>query len=249
VKLNKFNIKTSILDFFEFIHNFNIQLKKHFRGYKEIIGYSNKHFYQESLEVMKIRGKPIDEVLVFSFIKHDGKAEVVPNSNTLEIDFIISELRKIRDSGVKPSVGIITPHTNQQKKLMEIISKLPESDWYFDNLKLKIMTFDTCQGEERDIVFYSMVATKESDRLWGVFISDLSKQDLEEEGQIKAQRLNVGFSRARECMHFVLSKPLDDYNGSVGEALRHYFNTLEEGRKEKSVAEVDPNSPMEGCDL
>ena len=76
--MEKFNIKTSILEFFEFIRNYNTQLLKHFRGYKEIISYSNKYFYQDSLQVMKIRGKAIDEVLKFSFIKHDGKKELMP---------------------------------------------------------------------------------------------------------------------------------------------------------------------------
>ena len=42
VRLEKFNIKTSILDFFEFISNYSTQLMKYFRGYKEIISYSNK---------------------------------------------------------------------------------------------------------------------------------------------------------------------------------------------------------------
>jgi len=245
VRLRKFNIQTSILDFFEFIHNFDIQLKKYFRGYKEIISYSNKYFYQESLEVMKIRGKPIDDVLKFTFIKDDGKMEMIENTNTPEVDFILAELQKLKESNSNSTVGIITPHTNQQKILVDIISRSPESEWYFDNLKLKIMTFDTCQGEERDIIYYSMVASPRSDRLWGVFISDLSKQDSEEEGQIKAQRLNVGFSRARETMHFVLSKPLEDFRGSIGEALRHYSSAMSEARKEKSPEEVDQSSPME----
>jgi ssDNA-binding Zn-finger/Zn-ribbon topoisomerase 1 len=128
---------------------------------------------------------------------------------------------------------------------MEMISKLPERDYFFDKLKLKIFTFDTCQGEERDIVFYSMVATEESDRLWGVFIKDLSKVDIEEDGQIKAQRLNVGFSRSKETMHFVLSKPIDKFTGSIGEALRHYYNVLQEAQKEPLPNEVDVKSPME----
>jgi Topoisomerase DNA binding C4 zinc finger len=81
--------------------------------------------------------------------------------------------------------------------------------------------------------------------LWGVFIKDLGNVDVEEEGQIKAQRLNVGLSRAKECMHFVLSKPLDEYKGSIGEALRHYDLLLTEGRKERSVEEVDKASGME----
>jgi len=245
VKLEKFNIKTSILEFFEFISNYNTQLLKYFRGYKEIISYSNKYFYQDSLQVMKIRGKPIDEVLKFSFIKHDGKKELIPNTNTLEAEFIISELKKLKDIDSNQSVGIITPHTNQQKLLVEMINRLPERDYFYDKLKLKIMTFDTCQGEERDICFYSMVATEEDDRLWGVFIRNLDGIDREEEGRIKVQRLNVGFSRAKECMHFVVSKPLEKYSGSIGEALRHYYFILNETKKERSISEVDEKSKME----
>src|SRR5208283_2950233 len=68
VRLEKFNIKASILDFFELITNFQIQLSKYFRGYKEIISFSNTQFYRDSLQVMKIRGKPIDDVLKFTYL-------------------------------------------------------------------------------------------------------------------------------------------------------------------------------------
>jgi hypothetical protein len=194
---------------------------------------------------MKIRGKPIDEVLRFTFLPDDGKLETVPKTNTTEVDFIVSELRRLKDSNSSVSVGIITPHTNQQKLLIETINKMPEKSYLFDILKLKIMTFDTCQGEERDLIYYSMVATRAVDRLWGVFIKDLKNVLVEEEGQIKAQRLNVGLSRAKECMHFVLSKGLDEYSGSIGEALRHYDYVLSDARKERSVSEVDKKSAME----
>lgn len=245
VKLSKFNIKTSILEFFEFISNYSTQLIKHFRGYKEIISYSNTFFYLNNLQVMKIRGKAIDDVLKFSYVEPTPEDEVYPNTNAKEVEFIISELRKLEKSGAEVSVGVITPHTNQQKLLVERISLLPEYDYYVDKLHLKIMTFDTCQGEERDIIFYSMVASEHSDRLWGVFIKDLANVDIEEDGQIKAQRLNVGFSRAKECMHFVLSKPLDGYTGSIGNALRHYLRTFEEAKKERDVSEVDAKSKKE----
>lgn len=245
VRLGKFNIKTSVLDFFEFISNYNMQLLKHFRGYKEIISYSNKYFYRNSLQVMKIRAKNIDEVIKFSYVNATPKDEVFPNTNLAEVEFIIKELKKLKDQKSALSVGIITPHTNQQKLLVEQISKLPEWDYFQNSLGLKIMTFDTCQGEERDLIFYSMVATEQSDKLWGVFIKDLANVDIEEDGQIKAQRLNVGFSRGKECIHFVLSKPLDKFNGSIGEALRHYAYELEEAKKERSVVETDANSKME----
>lgn len=244
-RLKQFNIKTSILEFFGFISNYNTQLRKHFRGYKEIISYSNKFFYQGSLQVMKIRGKAVDEVLKFTTVEATEQDEVYPNANAKEAEFIIAELQRLKDERAEISVGIITPHTNQQKLLFEMINKLPERDYFIDKFKLKIMTFDTCQGEERDVIYYSMVASKHNDKLWGVFIKDLSKVDIEEDGQIKAQRLNVGFSRAKECMHFVLSKQLDDFSGSVGDALRHYQFMLDEARKERSVDEVDSRSKME----
>ena len=245
VRLEKFNIKASILDFFELITNFQIQLSKYFRGYKEIISFSNGQFYKNSLQVMKIRGKAIDDVLKFTYLSHDGKPELAPNTNRAEAEFIVSELRKLKESNSSISVSIITPHTNQQKLLIETINKMPERNYLFETLKLKIMTFDTCQGEERDLILYSMVATRTNDKLWGVFIKDLKNVQVEEEGQIKAQRLNVGLSRAKECMHFVLSKGLDEYSGSIGEALRHYKYVLDEAKKERSVSEVDKKSAME----
>jgi very-short-patch-repair endonuclease len=244
-RLQKFNIKTSILEFFEFTANFNIMLLKHFRGYREHISYSSKYFYGGDLQAIKIRGKSIDDVLKFTFITHDSKVETIENTNALEVSFILSELRRLKESEAKVSVGVITPHTNQQKLVASEVSKLPDRDYFYDRLKLKVMTFDTCQGEERDVVYYSMVANPLSDRLWGVFLKDLNDVDIEVGGQIKAQRLNVGFSRVKECMNFVLSKPIDQFKGSIREALQHYQTVLEEGRRLPESADVDPSSPME----
>lgn len=246
VRSEKFNIKVSILDFLGFINNYQTRLVKHFRGYRELISYSNKFFYKGSLQVMKVRGVPISSVLKFTQVKHDGLQEVVKNTNIPEIDFIISELKTFKEQDKKCSVGIITPHTNQQQLLYKMISDLPESDYLFDTLKLKIMTFDTCQGEEMDVIFYSMVATEADDKLNYIFIGDLNNIDQDDdEGKIKAQRLNVGLSRAKECMHFVLSKSIDQYTGSAKEFLQHYSNTLLDGQKELDSSAVDKKSQME----
>lgn len=245
-RLEKFNIKVSILDFFGFINNYQTRLVKHFRGYRELISYSNKYFYEGGLQVMKVRGVPITSVIKFTEVEHDGKEEVTKNTNVPEIEHIITELEQLKEQGKKCTVGIITPHTNQQRLLYEMISDVPGSDYFFDTLKLKIMTFDTCQGEEMDIIFYSMVATATDDKLNYVFITDLNNIELDDdEGKIKAQRLNVGLSRAKECMHFVLSKPVDQYTGTVKEFLQHYLNALLEGQKEPDSTSVDKKSGME----
>lgn len=72
---------------------------------------------------------------------------------------------------------------------------------------------------------------------------------LEEEDRIKAQRLNVEFSRARECVQFVLSKDLTEYSGSVGEALRHYWLVLNESRKGRSMGRKPTDGPAFGVVL
>lgn len=245
IKLDKFNIKSSILEFFEFISNYSTMLYKYFRGYKEIISYSNKNFYDNKLQVMKIRGKDINEVIKFEYIDHDGKIESTPKTNKLEVEYIVKELIRINESSENVSVGIITPHTNQQKLISSEIEKLVEKSSIYSKLNLKVMTFDTCQGEERDIIYYSMVANPGADTLWAVFLKDFNTIDQEEEGNIRAQRLNVGFSRAKECMHFVISKPLEDFTGEIGNALRHYKNEIDRAKKEKSVDTVDQKSAME----
>ncbi|MEO6077617.1 MAG: AAA domain-containing protein [Candidatus Andersenbacteria bacterium] len=249
-RLENFDIKVSVLDFFEYIKNYKARLVKHFRGYRELISYSNKFFYENSLQVMKVRGLPISSVIKFSQIEHDGKEELIKNTNIPEIEFIISELKNLKEQGKKCTVGIITPHTNQQGEIFKKISDLPESDYFFDDLKLKVMTFDTCQGEEMDIIYYSMVATQADDKLNYIFISNLNnKGEDDDEGKIKAQRLNVGLSRAKECMHFVLSKPIDEYRGTAKEFLQHYSNTLLEAQKEPDSTSVDKNSKMEALVL
>lgn len=245
-RLKKLDIRTSILELFESIANCQITLVKHSRGYREHISYSSKHFYNGRLQALKIRMKPINEVLKFSFVEHDGQIERFKNTNQLEIDAIKSELKKLKDSESGGTIGIITPFHDQQIRLSDEVNRMPDRDYFFDQRKLKIMTFDTCQGEERDTVLYSMVANPSEDKLSYIFPRDLTRRFYDEEaGKIKVQRLNVGFSRAKECMHFFLSKPVEDFKGAIGSALLHFKKEIEEGRGLPEAQDTDPASPME----
>lgn len=244
-KLAKFDIKISILDFSGFIANYRCMLRKHFRCYPEIISYSDKHFYNNYLQCMKIRGKTLDEVIRFDVIPHDGKFDEYKNVNVAEVEYILKKMREFKKQGIVQSLGIITPHTEQQRMLFQKINEAPERDFFFNDCKLKIMTFDTCQGEERDYIFYSMVATREKDRLNHIFLKSFGTMQDEVEGKIRAQRLNVGFSRAKECMHFILSKPVEEFHdGELRNALLHYQRELEDGKK-RIIGGTDKNSPME----
>src|SRR6202023_1757194 len=101
-RLRMFNIKVSVLEFIERISNYNALLKKHFRGYPELISFSSKTFYRGQLQAVKIRGKPIEEVIRFSDVAHDGRVEAVKNSNGLEAEAILKELRELAEMEPPP---------------------------------------------------------------------------------------------------------------------------------------------------
>jgi AAA domain len=161
----------------------------------------------------------------------------------LEDAFILDQLDQFLEVEKPPTVGVITPFREQVALLSKLVLERPNARDYQDVLKLKIMTFDTCQGEEREVIFYSMVATREHDALNYVFPASLTDTDKVAE-DLRLQRLNVGFSRAQECIHFVLSKPIAEFSGSIRTVLHHYRKILDEKDKADAGA-TDPKSPME----
>ena len=242
-RLKQFDVKKSVLDFFKLIANAEIMLKKHFRGYQELISFSSVNFYEGRLQAIKIRSKPITEVLRFEILNHDGRVEKKRNSNTVEAEFILAELKKILELESPPTVGIITPFTDQQVLLSRFLLNDSDGDRFNRELRLKVMTFDSCQGEERELIVYSMVATTGHDVLNYVFPASLEEDKDRIEEALKVQRLNVGFSRAKEGMLFVLSKPVNAFRGSLGKALRHYEAVL---TRRVDLKDAVVESPMEG---
>jgi very-short-patch-repair endonuclease len=141
------------------------------------------------------------------------------------------------------TIGVITPHREQASLVHTTLTTSDLSEW-LEERKLKVMTFDTCQGEERDYIFYSMVATENDDKHRYVFPQTLEGTSDIEESRVRVQRLNVGFSRAKETIHFILSKDIDKYWGSIRDALSFYEHKLNDAVS-ITVGGTDPNSKME----
>jgi hypothetical protein len=240
---DNFNIKKSILDFCRFVTNYQTMLKKHFRCYPEIIGYSNKYFYNSGLQCMKARALPISEVIKFTQVDTEGVQDQYRLTNTTEANFILEQFKSLKSKGYEGSFGVITPHREQATYINNLLNESDISDWLHEHY-LKVMTFDTCQGEERDYILYSMVASHQEDKHWTIFpVSMEESLKIGKEFGTREQRLNVGFSRAKETIHFVLSKPVSEYWGEVKIALSHYENVLNTTTYE--LGGTDENSPME----
>jgi hypothetical protein len=245
-KVRHFDVRTSILEFVRNVSNYHGFLRKHFRSYLELIDYSNEAFYTRMLQIMKIRSVPIREVIGFEQVDASSAPSIegTSNTNAAEASCILQRLSALVAEGYSGTVGVITPFTDQQALISSMVLESPNYR-AFRKLRIKVMTFDSCQGEERDTIFYSMVECPGQHILRYIFPKDLRHLDLEEEGNLRAQRLNVGFSRARECVVIVHSKSLSEIDGEIGNALRHFAEQLVKPDYADLLKRTDVNSPME----
>lgn len=241
-RLAMFDVKRSILEFCSLSASYSVMLRKHFRSYQELIGYSSSTFYGHQLQAIKIRGVPIEDVIRFDQVEVCDK-KVTRGTNQAEADFILEKLLEYLEDESSPSIGIITPFREQQTLLSKQLFGHAKGRDFEDKFRLKIMTFDSCQGEERNIIFYSMVATPGQDALNYIFPVSLDNAQESVEEKLKVQRLNVGFSRAQEMIWIVHSMPLSQFRGSISQALNHYANVLE--RDDVGFSGQDLESPME----
>lgn len=247
--LKTFNIRTSTLTFAKAIANYTTSLKEHFRSFPEIIGYSNDVFYkvaQMELVVNRIRTKPIGEVLQFISVSTQGLAG--PNTNLDEIETICGDIKKRLDAGFKGSIGIITSFKEQQARMEQSINEKFNMAALRRDHKLVIWFVGDVQGEERDIVYYSFVEDKNLKNANLASIYPVIGGTADSIRSLKMQRLNVGFSRAKDTMVFVHSQPIEQFsNTRLGDALKHYQLVLETNKKNDFFIEDESvfGSPME----
>lgn len=228
--LKTFSVRTSTLSFAKALKNYSASLDTHFRSFPEIIHYSNEIFYKPSqipLVVNRIRTKPISEVL--KFIKVETQGNAGNNINLDEIEVIKNNIQTLISNGFKGTIGIITSFREQKYRMEEVLRK--EMDNYHTlekEQKLSIWFVGDVQGEERDIIYYSLVEDKKigNGRLTMIYPTIGGAADSIR--NLKMQRLNVGFSRAKDTMVFVHSMPIEEYSDTrLGDALKIYKQLLE----------------------
>ena len=231
--LKTFNIRTSTLSFARAIANYTTSLREHYRSFPEIIDYSNNFFYKPALldlSINRIRTKPIGEVLQFISVETRGNSG--RNVNYDEIDAVIHDLDSRIKNGFKGSVGIITSFREQQARMDQMVNEKLNMPELKKNHDLAIWFVGDVQGEERDMVYYSFVEDSKYGNadLGNIYpVIDGTADNIR---KLKMQRLNVGFSRAKDTMVFVHSMPINKYSKTrLGDALKHYEKLLEENKK------------------
>jgi hypothetical protein len=248
--IRTFGIRNSTLNFCRAIANYRTTLTEHFRSFKEIIDYSNKYFYelaQTPLIVNRLRTKPITDVL--RFIRVETKGRSGNHVNLDELEAIRLDLEGHIEQGYKGTIGVITSFREQQQRAEKYFREhMKDYPRLKEEQKLSIWFVGDVQGEERDIVYYTFVEDRKNSEGGLKSIYPIPGGTADTIKSLKMQRLNVGFSRARDTMVFVHSMPLEDYMDTrLGDALQFYWNLLEDTKRSDHfiVDEKTFDSPKE----
>ncbi|HWV33424.1 MAG TPA: AAA domain-containing protein [Dyadobacter sp.] len=166
------------------------QLTGHYRSLSlDLIDFSNRNFYKKSLKLLPDFHKINDREPGIEYIKTEGIWK--NNTNAIEVEEVLRLIRELTGSG--KSIGVVTFNFYQQAAIQDALEKeaaLPEG--------LFVKNIENVQGDERDIIIFSMgYAPDEKGRISMQF-GTLNMQGGE-------NRLNVAVTRAREKIYFVTS--------------------------------------------
>lgn len=182
-------------------------LREHFRCMPEIIEFSNRHFYApdgKGLYPLKQYSENRLEPLVAEFCSNgytEGRGARIINEP--EANHIVEAIGKLVEDKrySDKTIGVITLQGNQQASIIEdlLLKRIGEKE--FHKHKIVCGNSSSFQGDERDIIFLSLVTAHNHNR------SALVKPEDE-------RRFNVAVSRAKEQIWLFHSVQLDDLSNS-----------------------------------
>lgn len=175
-------------------------LKYHYRSPSELIGFSNKSFYEpigRKLEAVNdniVPYKDTGRILLTHIVSPNSCEEVSDKTNLAEVRKVQELINDIKNDPIlkDKSIGVLTFFNEQAELIRETIKD--------DNIKVSII--DGIQGDERDIIIYSFVIKDPSDKKRYVA---LTGEGGEIRKDIAAGRVNVAFSRAKLQAHCITS--------------------------------------------
>ena len=212
----------------------SICLKEHFRCVPEIIEFSNKLSYDNKIKPLRdTNSSKLKPALISYAVSgiNDNK------TNEKEAYTIVSLiLAAIEQPEYKNSTfGVITLVGNKQDQLIETILRKHLNEVDFVNRKILCGSPPQFQGDERDVIFLSMVDSTDSEPL-----------RLREDEKFK-QRYNVAVSRAANQLWVVYSLNYKDYlkENDLRRRLLEYIDSYQSQEFEFSQKKAEVDSPFE----
>jgi very-short-patch-repair endonuclease len=199
-------------------------LDEHYRSLGPIISFSNHRWYRDRLRIMRDLedrrvGDPNDPIVRLHEVEN---ALVTPGTQENEaealaaVQFLEKLLHDPTYAGA--SVGVICLFEEQMRLVAELVAERIDEETR-SNHSLVVVNPDGFQGDERDVVVYSLSYDARN-----MTQAQLSARQADVE-HIQGM-LNVGFTRARDQMHIFISAPIDTFGmasgrGAIKEWLEH----------------------------
>jgi hypothetical protein len=175
----------------------SVDLRSHYRSQSlALIDFSNQHFYQGRLQLLPDRNAANRAEPPIEYIKLSGTW--AGNTNLAEAEKIVELVMGLIRDHPRKSVGIVTFNASQQSLILDLLEEksaalgriLPES--------LFIKNIENVQGDEKDIIIFSIAYAPDKQGKLSVQFGSLNQQGGE-------NRLNVAITRAREKIIVVTS--------------------------------------------
>lgn len=175
----------------------SVQLNEHYRSKSlDLIHFSNVNFYGNRLKLLPDRKEVNRDTPGISYIKVDGIWE--NNINKIEAEKIAELLKELVHSQPEKTIGVVTFNAKQQLFLMDFLDDYAVSNNFLLPESLIIKNIENVQGDEKDIIIFSIVYAPDSQGKLNMQFGSLNAEGGE-------NRLNVAITRAKEKIYVVSS--------------------------------------------
>lgn len=188
-------------------------LAEHFRSAPPIIAFSNREFYGGQLRTMQERPNVVaSECLTYRQVRGQRNEA---GANPQEAEALVAELRAMlkreqkRPPEMRHSIGILSPFKAQVELLTEMLAKVSTSHLREHDLLVGMPS--AFQGQERDVMFLSLVVDPEADAAVHSFLN-------------RADVFNVSITRA--CTRQVVFGSVAGNEERVSGLVRRYLEHL-----------------------
>ena len=148
-------------------HEDIVNLRDHHRSHRDIIGFSNRHFYRGGLRVATDHGalhRPHSTGPAVRWVDVKGRVSRPARGGALngpEAEAVIAEIRKLTlDGGYTGAIGVVTPFRAQANRIRTLAHQDPELANRLAALQFVVDTVHGFQGDERDVIFFSPVVSQ-----------------------------------------------------------------------------------------
>lgn len=221
-----------------------LMLREHFRCVPEIIGFSNRLSYDGKIKPLRDSSSS-DLLPAMVNYRVDGHRDGRRKTNEVEANTIVSLIqamlcvKQYKDK----TIGVISLNGKDQAKLIQnkLVSKLNLTE--YQRHQILCGTSAEFQGDERDVVFLSMIDSNEKG---SGPIRKMGAPD-SQPGKDLRRRYNVAVSRAKDQLWVVnsLNYANDLQEGDVRKELLEYASNPHAFMIEKEKIEREAESPFE----